>query len=236
MPLITSYNSDSTEGKMLPTLNGISIFTVGPFYGQYGTGITVANSTTEWSWLYNQASSSTTNGGLVGPTPSTAVTAINMSSDPTGKGPGASLYLPGSGQLNVPTGPYGALSLGTIFSGLFAGSVGITSTPTIAFKIYLRNPLTGAVVYTLLSTTTTFAPSAGGMLVEPNFCVTAVGAAGSITAMLNAQGGTAGVAVTPTVTAVDTRQSYLLDFTATWSAQSSSDTYTINYGFFEAQV
>ena len=236
MPLIASYNSDATEGKMLPTSNGLSVFTAGPFYGQYGTGFTVANSTSEWSWLYNQAASSTTNGGLTLPAPSTAVTAINMSSDPTGKFPGASLYLPGSGQLNVPTGPYGALSLGTVFSGLFAGSVGITSTPTIAFKIYLRSPTTGAVVYTLLNTSTTFAPVAGGLLVEPTFCVTAVGAAGSITAMLNAQGGTSGVAVTPTVAAVDTRQSYLLDFTATWSAQSSSDTYTINYGFFEVQV
>ena len=234
MPFIASPGNDSTCSKVMPTLNGVQLFTAGPFYGQYGTGITLANSNTETSLCFNQAAATANTRSA--PAASAAVSPINLSSDPTGTNIMASLQLPGVSQLNVPTAPYGALSLGTIFNGAFYGVIGITATPTLAIKILLRNPTTGAVAYTLISTTTTFSPVAGGLLIEPNFCVTSVGQTGTITATCQFQAGTYGCIFTPTVTTVDTRQSYILDLTATWSAASPSNTLTIYYGGFETIV
>ena len=230
MPLVTSYNSDSTEGKMLPTINGVSLFTVGPFFSGYGTGYTVANSTTESSIIYGSAAATTT---AIVPTASAAWAAVNLSSDPTGKGPGSSVYLPGSAQSNIPAAQYGALVPGSIISGMFMGTVGITSTPTIAIKIYFRNYSTGAVAYTLLNTSTGWSPAAGGFLFEPYISVAVGGCKGSIVSMCNISNATSGYTSAPTVTTVDCTQSYLIDISFTWSAANSSNTFTIYNGSLE---
>ena len=240
MPWIASLVNDSTDGKMSPTLNGPSMFMVGPFYGQYGTGVTLNTSTTEWSLLFNIASSSSTINAATAPTPSTAISPINLSSDPTGKGPGATLYLPGSSQLNVPTGPYGALALGSIFAGSFFGSINNTSTPTIRFRLYLRNAATGAVAYTIADTTAfTMATISGGplgIMINPSFSVSAVGATGSIIGNIEVTYGPNGWFGVPITTAVDTRQSYILDLTAQWGTSSASNALNINTGAFELLV
>ena len=231
MPLIQSLANDGTQNKMFNSLNGVSTFEVGPFYAQYGTGITTqASTTTEWSILFNIASNSSSKSTLTIPTASAAISAINLADDPTGKSPGASLYLPGTSQLNVPTGPFGALMLGSMISGEFWGVVGITSTPTIEWKMYLRKPSDGSVAYTLADSSTGFAPAAGGLFLKPMLAVSAVGTKGSITASFMAIGGTSAYVMTPTVTTVDTTQSYILDITGTWSASSASNTYTFYHG------
>jgi hypothetical protein len=232
MPWIASYINDSTEGKMLSTQNGPSLFTTGCFYTQYGTGITVASSTTDTSIIFNQATA--TANTLTVPTPAAAMTAVNLSSDPTGKQPGSTLLLPGPAQLNNPQQPYGALSLGTIFYGEFVGTVGITATPNIRIRVYLRNPLTGAIVYTICDTTVaTFLPVAGSLIINPMFCVINTGAAGTIVGTILATGGTSSYAGVTQVTTVDTRQSYILDVGVLWSAISALDTLTVYYGNFE---
>jgi len=238
MPLIASFENDASEGRQTQTINGIGIFLAGPFYGSYGSGFTVTGAS-DWSICFNQLSA--TANTLGAPAATATLSPINLSSDPTGKYPSASLFLPGASQLNVPTGPYGALSLGTIFNGVFYGKFNnASSTPTIRCRLYLRNAATGAIAYTLADTTsaaTTSSASDQSLIINPNFCVTSVTkGAGTIVGFMNVT--TAGAATTisaPTITTLDTTQSYILDVGFLWSAAGSNSA-TIYYSSFETVV
>jgi hypothetical protein len=237
MPLIDSLVNDATEGKATQTLNGISLFVAGPFYGQYGTGVVITGAS-DWSVIFSQLTATANTSGI--PTATAANTAINLSSDPTGKYPQASVFLPGSSILNVPTGPYGALALGTVYNGAFYGKFNdASSTPTIRARLYLRNAATGAIAYTIADTTSAALTSAAGdqsLIINPTFCVTNVTkGAGTIVGFMNITAAGVDTVSAPTVTTVDTTQSYVLDLGFLWST-AGSNTSTIYFGDFETIV
>jgi hypothetical protein len=237
MPLIDSLVNDATEGKATSTLNGITLFVAGPFYGQYGTGVVITGAS-DWSVIFSQLTATANTVGI--PTASAANTAINMSSDPTGKSPQASMYLPGSSILSVPTGPYGALALGTVYNGNFYGKFNnASSTPTIRARLYLRNASTGAIAYTIADTTSAAQTSSGSdqsLIINPTFCVTSVTkGAGTIVGFMSITAGGTDTVSAPTVTTVDTTQSYILDLGFLWST-AGSNTSTIYFGDFETIV
>ena len=237
MPLIDSQVNDATEGKATQTLNGVTLFVAGPFYGQYGTGVVVTGAS-DWSIVFNQLTATANTVGY--PTASAANTAINLSSDPTGKYPQASMFLPGSSILNVPTGPYGALALGTVYNGNFFGKFNnASSTPTIRARLYLRNASTGAIAYTIADTTSAAQTSSGSdqsLIINPTFCVTSVTkGAGTIVGFMNITSAGSSTISAPTVTTVDTTQSYVMDVGFLWST-AGSNTSTIYFGDFETIV
>lgn len=226
MAWIANLNNAAADAKVITTLNGPSCFMSGQFYVQYsGLLSALASSTTETSIFFNQASA-TANTKTV---PTTG--AVNLSSDPTGKAPAASLYLPGPGALGSSNQAMGSLTLGTVIDGRAVGTFGINGTPDVTAKLVLRNPDTGAVAYTLATSAVT-TTTAGGVVLLPSFCVTATGTSGTICGAIGIlAGGLAGTAAAGAVTSttVDTTKSYIIDLTWTWGTSHSSNTVTFYY-------
>jgi hypothetical protein len=220
-----NYSSTPSDSGVLGTANGVSLFAAGEFYVQYSGFAAIASSTAETSILFAQASA--TANTLIKPATGT----VQMSGDPSGKGPGSSLYLPGTRGQILQLGGQGGLTIGTIIRGEFNGVFGITGTPDITTKLVLRNPTTGAVAYTLATTafTTTVA---GAIIVRPRFCVTAnsTPTAGTIVGFVEVTGPVTGAIATATSTTVDLTQSYIIDVTHTWSADSASNTMLYYFG------
>jgi hypothetical protein len=106
--------------------------------------------------------------------------------------------------------------------------------------MYLRNASTGAVAYTIADTTAfTMATISGGplgLMVNPSFLVSSVGATGSIIGNIEVTYGPNGWFGVPTTTTVDTRQSYIIDLTAQWGTSSSSNAINVSAGAFELLV
>lgn len=233
MAWIAPYSSTPSNAKMLATLNGVNLFAKGDFYVQYGGFAEYASSTTETSIPFAQASA--TANLLTKPASGT----VQMSDDPSYSkyGPGSNLLLPGTKGQILLGGGQGAFTIGTVIDGEFMGSLGITGTPYLVFKLVLRNPLTGAVAYTL-ATGNLLTTVAGAVIVRPKIVVSAVGTSGTIVGIIEAIGGgtTAAVGAASvsaiTSTTVDTTQNYILDLTQTWSASSASNTTTFYYGRF----
>jgi hypothetical protein len=224
---------------MNSTLNGPSVFLSGAFSVNYvAAGYVIGASATggigDAEWSIFSGVNATSNANFVANTVSTAVnpstmTWVNVSSDPTGKGPGSTLYLPGTAQLNVPTAPYGALTAGTWFSGRIIGLWNNTATPTFQMRMHLRSPVTGKVVYTIIDTTayTTITNNGLGFKAQPSFVVVSGGTAGKIIGTMDINYGISGYQAAPVTTTVDCTQSYILDISAKFGTASASNGLTI---------
>jgi hypothetical protein len=130
-----------------------------------------------------------------------------------------------------------ALTLGTYLHGQFFGKIkNNASTPTLEFKVVLRNASTGAVAYTLTDHTVTMVSTASdtGLILEFGIQVSSVGTAGSISAW--DQMGSAGWTGTtlmqaPTITSVNTQLSYLLDASLTWGTSHANNALVLYGGY-----
>lgn len=245
MAWITSPTNQASEQKAAATLNGPSLLSSGAFMISYApSGYVVGASGTggvgdaEFS-IFSGVNASN-NANFVANTISTnpypsVMSYVSLSGDPASKGPGGSLFLPGSGQLNVPTAPYGALTLGTWVSGRIIGLYNNTSTPTLQFRAHLRSPVTGKVVYTIIDSTAyaTITNNGLGIKVQPSFVVVAGGASGKLIGTMDINYGISGYQSTPTVTTVDCTQSYILDLSCKWGTASASNGITFYSAEFE---
>lgn len=245
MAWIPSYTNDATEQKMVPTQNGPNVFLDGSFMIAYASaGYAIGGSATggvgdaEYSIFSGLNATSnanfTANTASVATVPST-MGYVNLSSDPTGKGPGSSLYLPGAGQPATPA-PFGALVAGTWFTGRVLGKWNATSTPTFQVRVHLRSPDTGKVVYTIVDSTafTTVAANNVGIKICPSFIVTTGGVSGTIVGSIDLNYGVNGYQSAPTITSgVDCTKSYILDLSVKWGTASASNTITVYGAEFE---
>lgn len=221
MAWIASTVNDSTDQKLQVTLNGPGLFNNGPFSVQYGA-ISVT-STSEWSIVSNQlAATAATNPLAV----STAATAVNLSNDPTGKWPGSTLYLPGFGTAGTPLAPMGAFTVGTVLKARFIST--FTAGGTFLPKLVLRNPVTGAVAYTLTNTST-YSPTASGVGSILEFYMVVISSTQVYATYLHDYSTASAVGV-PATTTVDFTQNYVLDATIT---MGTSGTWAQQLGMFE---
>jgi hypothetical protein len=209
---------DSSEGKMHQTLNGPALTNSGMFSVQYSL-ITIT-STSAWSLFSNQlASTACTNPLAV----SGASTYLNMSSDPTGKWPQSTLFLPGFGSKPMQTAPMGALTAGTMIK---VRSVATwTAGGTFLPHLYLRSPSTGAISYTL-TPVTTYSPTASAVGSILEFYLTVISATQVSAYTWHSWGAPAGAGAlggpgVPTTTTVDMTQDYVLDASITMGTSGS---------------
>lgn len=246
MAWIGSTVNGSTDQKMQPTLNGGNLFLNGPFSIAYATsGYVIGASATggvgdaEYSIFSGLSASS--NANFLANTVSTASTPsvlgyVNLASDPTGKGPGSSLFLPGASQAQGMVNPYGSLIAGTWFSGRIFGKFKSTGTPTFQVRVHLRNPITGKIAYTICDTTafTTVNVAADlGLKIVPSFVVTTGGSSGTIIGTIDINYGVNGYQSNPTITTVDCTQSYILDVSMKWGTAAVANTTTIYGALFD---
>ena len=227
------------------TLNGPSLFSSGAYSINYipagyviGASATGGVGDAEFSIFSGVNASS--NANFTANTVSTAtnpsvMSYVNLSPDPSGKGPGSSLLLPGASQLNVPTAPYGALTVGTWLSGRILAKWNNTATPTFQVRMHLRNPMTGKVAYTIADTTafTTITNNGLGMKIVPSFVVLSGGTAGSIVGTMELSYGISGYQSAPNVTTVDCTQNYILDVSMKIGTASASNAVTVYGACFE---
>lgn len=238
MALLGSLANTAIEQRAIPTQNGLMLFYNGAFYMGYNpSGYGVNTTASEYSIFNGQNDSSNANfvantiwtSGTSNPS---VMTPINLSADPTGLGgPKGNLLLPGSSQANIPWGPMGAFTVGTLYTGAILGSINSTGTPTFQVRMHLRNPTTGKVAYTIADTTafTTTAISGGplGLYIVPTFQVLATGTSGKLAGWVEVNYGASGYEAAPVITTVDTTQSYILDISVKWGTSSASNAVVI---------
>ena len=222
MAWVESTINESTNAKMSPTMNGPSLMATGNFCVQYSTFTTT--STSEWSIISNQLAATAITNPLAG---TSAPTFLNLADDPTGKSPASTVFLPGTASATSLAAPMGAFTLGTQLQLNFFGT--FTAGGTMLCKLTLRNPVTGAVAYTLTDSNT-YSPTASavGSHIEFNLCMTGTN---SITAQYKHIYGAGSYAAPLKVTTVDFTQNYVLDATIT---MGTSGTYVA--GFMNARL
>ena len=218
--IATPYQS--SDEKMVQTMQGISLFSAGCFYIQYGAGSAIANTTTATSVFSN--------------TPGKV-------SDLSGSS------ILGSGGLNYARSslyfPANSLTLGTIIRGRMVGSIkNNSSTPNLTFDVGLAPVSSGT--YTAIATTGAKAMVSTGTEVFGEFefelVVTAIGASGVAT--MNGLiewcvTSSAGVPLrfvsdpNQTFSNFDTTIANNLDAKITWGTAHANNSFTPKYGFVE---
>lgn len=219
MAWIGDSSVSATDMKGRATLNGPMLFNSGPFCIQYGL-ITVT-STSEWSIVANQLSATADTNPLAA---TAASTPLSLANDPTGKWPASTLYMPGFGSNSSQLAPMGAFTLGTIIKARFIST--FTAGGTFLPKLVLRNPVTGAVAYTLTDTST-YSPTASAVGSVLEFYMAVISAT-QIYATYVHNYSTATQVGVPATTTVDFSKNYVLDATitmgtsGTWAQQISN--------------
>lgn len=193
----------STEGKMLRTVNGNSLFYNGAFYVLGSPATAYTNSAAETSLFVGEAP-------------------VYLGSPPQTVYPGSTRVLPS-----------GALTAGSMFGFDFYAQFANTAAPTLRLRLGLVNsagtfvPIADTTaIATTTETGTVWSHLIGG------FSVTSIGTAGSTTGYVGIEYGPAALfIVSPlAVTSIDTTQQYSLDIRATWGAASASNSLRLAYG------
>lgn len=231
MPIIAEVYQ-SSDDRMIQTVQGLNIFWGGSLYLQYGTA-TVANTTTETTILnpaLNSIATFTFGQNLGQPLD---VSSLNIPGSPNGVTTGLTGWIPG-----------------TFYRMKIYGSIGNTGTPTLRVRTVLRNPTTQAIVYTICDSTaltTSTITGTGDFQYEMDLmCVSmATNAAGNFTLGSVKTRSLMDYAITTTsrgfmsapwaTTAIDTTQTYILDVLVTWGAASASNTITSQSGMLRVE-
>jgi len=131
----------------------------------------------------------------------------------------------------IPQLPANALTLGSVLSGSFRGTIANTGTPNLTIRVVLKNSA-GTVVYALATTGATAMSTVSSSDFEVKFesVPAAVGASGSVVSWLAVRYATTTIYVLPAAVTVDTTQPYSVDVLLTWGASSASNTSTIFFG------
>lgn len=193
----------STEGKMLRTVNGNSLFYSGAFYILGSPATAYTNSVTETSLF-------------VGESP------VYLGSPPQTAYPGSTRVLPA-----------GALTTGSVFKFDFYSQFANTAAPTIRLRLGLVNStgtFTPIADTTAIATTTETGTVWSHIMA--GFDVASVGKLGSTAGFIGLEyGPTMNSIISPlAITSIDTTQQYTLDIRATWGVASTSNSLQLAYG------
>jgi hypothetical protein len=203
--MVQSENDLSTEAllnRAFVPAGAVPAGTVMVPWQQYGTSAAIANSAAETSVL---------NTAKVSPGVSGYVYA-----------PSTSLW----------ASPANFLSVGVGVTGNFVGSIANTGTPTLRVRVVMKNPSTGAIVYTVADTGAVAMTSVSSSDFQIDFSssIASIGATGSILGRCAFRYAGTIVSVPFATTTIDTTQAYLWDVLLTWGAASASNTMTLAYG------
>jgi len=131
----------------------------------------------------------------------------------------------------IPNLPANSLTLGSVLSGSFRGTIANTGTPNLTIRVVLKNSA-GSVVYALATTGATAMSTVSTSDFEVKFesVPAAVGTSGSVVSWLAVRYATTTIYVYPAAVTVDTTQAYSVDVLLTWGASSASNTCTVFNG------
>ena len=213
--MILKQNDVSSEGvvnKVAQNGGSLSVGDFGYIYQQYKAGTAIANTVTETSMFTGTSIAPQLVGNMAQASTTTTVP--------------------------IPALPAGFMALGTGIKGDLYSTIATTGTPTLRVRVVLKNPNTGAVVYTLGDSGAVALGAITGtteLYVNFDAVCSSVGTAGSMVDRIAVTYGTTSVLNTvikqaPASVTVDTTQGYLVDVLLTWGTASASNTTNLIMG------